>query len=364
MTLTKENTLFLGKNKVKSQLRITLSPIFKSQAPHIIISLNNDTRFSNYLNEKKKFTFDIDESASIDLHIQRSGRTKEIMYNDVDNGFTIQDLQINRIKVNPNLGKYTCQLNDFVDDHIIRGDTFTLNGKYSLHIPFYPMNGEITIGKKKLSISKQYHKYAFFGASMTDWDFTRGRPQIKGQLNYADNFIGKLGGINLASSSQTNQQVFTTVYEYIKNKNRSKIIFAQLISHTARQVRIKEKNLIYRWSAHQNKDLDCIDDFTKKTLRSLQESFVCLDIDPIIALQISEYKKLIDYCTKNGSKIFFISYFRDEFNALQQAIPNNLAPYFNLDPNTAYCRNNGYHATPDEHNKYFENLVDFVGKIT
>ena len=349
---------------MRSELKITLSPSFKRQAPHITILLNNDTKFTDYLNKKEKFTFLIDASTSIDLLIKRSGRTKKIINDDFGNGFKIQDLQINSVKVNPNLGKYMCQKNDYVDDHIVYGDTFTLNGEYNLRIPFYSMNGEIIKNKRRLSISRQYHKYAFFGASMTDWDFERGHPPFKGQLNYADNFIAKLGGINLATSGQTNQEVFATVYQYLKNQNKSKIIFAQLISHAARQVKDKEGNTIYRWSAHESKDLDCVDDFTKMRLESLQKSFVYLDTDPIIALQIPEYKKLIDHCTANHSKIFFISYFKDEFNALQQAIPNNMAPYFNLDPNTEYCRNNGYHATPDEQNKYFENLVDFVGKIT
>jgi len=350
---------------VESELEITLSPSFKSQAPHITILLNNQRKFSNYLNERKKFTFVIDEASSIDLLIKRSGRTNKIINDDFDNGFTIQDLQINNVKVNPALGKYMCQSNDYVDDHVIHGDTFTLNGEYSLRIPFYSMNGEITQkNKRRLSISKQYHEYAFFGASMTDWDFERGHPQIKGHLNYADSYIGKLGGINLATSGQTNQELFATIYEYLKNENKSRIIFAQLISHTVRQVKNKEKNELYRWSAHQNKNLSWVDDFTKMRLESIQKSFVNLDTDPIIALQIPEYKKLIDHCIASGSKIFFISYFQDEFDALQQAIPSNMAPYFNLDPNTEYCKNNGYHATPEEHNKYFENLVDFVGKIT
>ena len=53
----------------------------------------------------------------------------------------------------------------------------------------------------------------------------------------------------------------------------------------------------------------------------------------------------------------------DEYQIFKKLLPNNVAPYFNIDPSSKYCRNNGYHATPEEHESYFQNLVDFIGKI-
>ena len=53
--------------------------------------------------------------------------------------------------------------------------------------------------------------------------------------------------------------------------------------------------------------------FTQLKLKSIQEYFVYLDVAPIIALQILEYKKLIDYALASGTKILLVSYFRDEY---------------------------------------------------
>ena len=77
-----------------------------------------------------------------------------------------------------------------------------------------------------------------------------------------------------------------------------------------------------------------------------------------------EYQKLVAYAEDRGSKIFFISYFRDEYDPMKQVIPNNMAPYFDIDPNTKYCKDNGHHATPEEQENYSQSLVDFIRKIT
>ena len=47
----------------------------------------------------------------------------------------------------------------------------------------------------------------------------------------------------------------------------------------------------------------------------------------------------------------------------KKAFPNNVAPYFDIDPETKYCKDNGYHAPPEEHEIYVQNLIDFIGKI-
>jgi hypothetical protein len=246
--------------------------------------------------------------------------------------------------------------------HTIHGKHFTLNGEYFLEIPYYTLRGEITRNRDRFNITGQHHEYCFFGASMTDYDFTKGKPPIYNKKNYADLFIQRMGGKNLASSGQTNQEIFETVYAFLKN-NKVEVCLVQLICVIVRQIKDADTKEIYRWSAHMDNSLDHTDEFTQTKLKAIQQHFVYLTESPILALQIPEYKDLIEYAEDRGSKIFFTSYFHDEYKTLQKVIPNNMAPYFYIDPNTKYCKDNGYHATPEEQENYFQSLVDFTRKI-
>ena len=344
-------------------IKLQLTPVYTKQAPSITLNINGKTIFNEHLNDKIDFKHVVQSDHSLRLKIKRSGRTKSIIDSDPGNGFIISKLDINGVKINPDVGSYQCTNNDYLETHTIHGKHFTLNGEYFLEIPYYTLRGQITKNKDRVNITGQHHKYCFFGASMTTWDFTQGTPSIYNKENYADLFMQQLGGINLASSGQTNQEIFETVYKYLKN-NKVDVCLVQLIGTVGRQVKNTNTKEIYRWSPHTNKNLDHVDEFTKSKLKNIQEYFVYLDITPILALQMPEYQKLISYAVDRGSKIFFISYFRDEYDSMKQVIPNNMAPYFDLDPNTKYCKDNGYHATPEEQENYFQSLVDFIRKIT
>ena len=346
-----------------AHIKLQLTPVYTKQAPSITLNINGKTIFNEHLNDKIDFKHVVQSDHSLRLKIKRSGRTKSIIDSDPGNGFIISKLDINGVKINPDVGSYQCTNNDYLETHTIHGKHFTLNGEYFLEIPYYTLRGQITKNKDRVDITGQHHKYCFFGASMTTWDFTQGTPSIYNKENYADLFMQQMGGINLASSGQTNQEIFETVYKYLKN-NKVDVCLVQLIGTVGRQVKNANTKEIYRWSPHINKNLDHVDEFTKSKLKNIQEYFVYLDTTPILALQMSEYQKLISYAVDRGSKIFFISYFRDEYDSMKQVIPNNMAPYFDLDPNTKYCKDNGYHATPEEQENYFQSLVDFIRKIT
>ena len=346
-----------------AHIKLQLTPVYTKQAPSITLNINGKTIFNEHLNDKIDFKHVVQSDHSLRLKIKRSGRTKSIIDSDPGNGFIISKLDINGVKINPDVGSYQCTNNDYLETHTIHGKHFTLNGEYFLEIPYYTLRGQITKNKDRVDITGQHHKYCFFGASMTTWDFTQGTPSIYNKENYADLFMQQMGGINLASSGQTNQEIFETVYKYLKN-NKVDVCLVQLIGTVGRQVKNANTKEIYRWSPHTNKNLDHVDEFTKSKLKNIQEYFVYLDTTPILALQMPEYQKLISYAVDRGSKIFFISYFRDEYDSMKQVIPNNMAPYFDLDPNTKYCKDNGYHATPEELENYFQSLVDFIRKIT
>jgi hypothetical protein len=346
-----------------AHIKLQLTPVYTKQAPSITLNINGKTIFNKHLNDKIDFKHVVQSDHSLRLKIKRSGRTKSIIDSDPGNGFIISKLDINGVKINPDVGSYQCTNNDYLETHTIHGKHFTLNGEYFLEIPYYTLRGQITKNKDRVDITGQHHKYCFFGASMTTWDFTQGTPSIYNKENYADLFMQQMGGINLASSGQTNQEIFETVYKYLKN-NKVDVCLVQLIGTVGRQVKNANTKEIYRWSPHTNKNLDHVDEFTKSKLKNIQEYFVYLDTTPILALQMPEYQKLISYAVDRGSKIFFISYFRDEYDSMKQVIPNNMAPYFDLDPNTKYCKDNGYHATPEEQENYFQSLVDFIRKIT
>ena len=346
-----------------NQVQLTLSPTFIKHPPHIILIIDNEFIFDSLLTEQKEFQHNPKTNISLKLQITRSGRTKEITHNDPTNGFEISNYTVNGVQIDPAIGSFYNSNNDYVKSHTVHANKFTLNGEYILEIPYYPLNGEIIKNIDRFNTKNQHNQYSFFGASMTDYDFTKGLPPIFNKKNYADLFLHEHNGINLSSGGQTNQEVFETVYRYLEH-NTAEIVFAQLVSTVVRQVKDQDTKKIKRYSPHTDGDLDWFDEFTQSNLKSIQNYFVNLDVAPIIALQIPDYQKLIDYAEDRGSKIFFISYFRDEYDTFNSIFPNNIAPYFNIDPNTKYCKDNGHHATPEEQENYFQSIVDFIGKIT
>ena len=356
---TRQKMAHITNNTVKLQL----TPTYNTRPPKITVEINGHVIFDGDLIHAKSFDQPLMHGHSVKLKIKRCGRNKEIIFKNPENGFTISELNINGVSINPSVGTYKCADNDYLEPHTVHASKFTLNGEYCLEIPYYTLRGQITKNTDRFDITGQHNNYTFFGASMTDWDFGQGIPPIHDKKNYADLFIQHLGGVNLSSSGQTNQEVFETVYRYLEN-NKSDVVFAQLISAVARQVKNQDTKEIRRYSPHTDEKLEWVDEFTKSKIRSIQEYFVYLDVRPILALQMSEYQKLIAYAEDRGSKIFFISYFRDEYDILKQVIPNNMAPYFDIDPNTKYCKDNTYHATPEEQENYSQRLVDFIRKIT
>ena len=343
---------------------LRLTPIFVGDPPHISLDINGKNIFHDKLLKEEEFKHVTPITSSVKIKIKRSGRTKKIVHDDPNNGFSISDFEINGVKLNPDIGAYHCFNNDYIEPHLVHGKKFTLNGEYCIEIPFFTLRGQITKKIKNLDAKGQDFKYCFFGASMTDYNFSSEVhvPPIQGKKNYADLFIEKMGGVNLAHFGQTNQEIVETVYRYYDG-NKCDVAFVQLVSSVARQVKNIDTGEVKRYSPHIQEDLNWHDKFTQLKLKSIQQYFVYLDVAPIIALQILEYKKLIDYAVARGTKIFLVSYFDDEYQIFKKLLPNNVAPYFNIDPDSEYCRNNGYHATPEEHESYFQNLVDFVGKI-
>jgi len=343
---------------------LRLTPAFVGEPPHIRVDINGNTIFHDKLKTEEEIKHVTPITSSVKIKIKRSGRTKKIVHDDPDNGFTISNFEINGVNLNPDVGTYHCFDNDYIEPHVVHGKKFTLNGEYCIEIPYFTLRGQITKNIEKLDVKGQDHRYCFFGASMTDYDFSSKEhvPPIQGKKNYADLFIEQTGGLNLAHFGQTNQEIVETVYRY-HDGNKCDVAFVQLVSSVVRQVKNIDTGEVKRYSPHIQEDLHWYDTFTQLKLKSIQKYFVYLDVAPIIALQILEYKKLIDFAVARGTKIFLVSYFRDEYQIFKKLLPNNVAPYFNIDPSSKYCRNNGYHATPEEHESYFQNLVDFSGKI-
>ena len=343
---------------------IQLTPVYLDQAPYIGLCINGQTVFDNELKTTETFQHNTSISPSLKIEIKRSGRTKKIIHDDPNNGFEISNLQVNGIQINPDVGSYHCINNDYLEPHIVHGKKFDLNGEYVMEIPYFTLRGEITKNKHRFDIEGQHNKYCFFGTSMASWEFSAPTnvPPIQGKKNFAELFIEQVSGTNFASMGQTNQEIVETVYKYL-DKNKCDVAFVQLSSIVGRQVKNSDTGEIKKYSPHFDEDMNCHDAFTNLKLKHIQRYFVYLDVAPILALQVVEYQKLIDHAMKRGTKVFFISYFRDEYEIYKKAFPNNVAPYFDIDPQTKYCKDNGYHAPPEEHEIYVQNLIDFIGKI-
>jgi len=352
---------------VKQKITIELEPTFKTISPHCIIWLND----VEFINQKLNAPIKIEEIVNLhdnilSIKIQRLGRDKFVVTNEPEQSIKIKNISINDIVINPSIGNYKTIDNLYLDDHVVNTIDLNLNGLYELRIPCLTLKGERDNKVKSIKKFNQTGLNAdvvFFGASMTDWNFERGKPPIKNKNNFADMFIKKFKNMsifNFGLSGLTDQEIIENVKYFLKY-NHSNVIFLQFISVLGRQIKNTTTGEVYRWSLHldNSKEDTFIDEFTGMTPKNILDYFVYLDIVPLLAVQIPLIQYFLDEVEKKKIKIYLISYFREEYDIYKKAFPNNVAPYFDIDPNCKYCKDNGYHASPEEHEQFFKKLVNF-----
>lgn len=346
------------------QVRLVLQPYYKIHAPICRVKINDKVIFTDKLSTQK--TFELKTlSNNIDISIVRSGRSKSIVLNDNDNSILFEKLYINEIEIDPCIGSYVTSNNHYVEDHITNTNKFTLNGTYKFNVPFLTLAGESSIELPK----NKFYDVVFFGASMTTWDFKiNGVPRIKNGKSFFEIFNESQQAKEIAKFAkfgQTNQEIFDSIKKFYKNENQTKIAFIQLISTVGRQIKNNLTQKLERYQIHKKLSLaqNYIDTFTNTTPKQITDFFAFLNIRPILAAQLVEYKELVDMCTANNTKVFFISYFKDEHEVLERALPHNIAPYFDVDPNDEYVKTNGYHANPKEHKIFAEKLLTFYQNL-
>jgi len=353
---------------VKHTVKIVLKPILKTRLPVVCLKINDQVILDQAIEKE----IEINETVSaqqkkIKISIQRSGRDKFVVNNEKEQSVIIDTIELNDVVINPDLGKFATSNNDYVKDDIVYSSQLTLNGHYQLEIPILTINGERNEKVKKLEKFNQRNvdaDIALFGASMTDWNFETGIPPVFNKNNYADLLIKKFKNhncLNMGLSGLANQEIFENV-KYFFQHNHSKIIFIQLISCLGRQIKNSATGELYRWSMHldNSKEEEFYDEFTGMTPKNVLDYFVYLDVVPLLAIQLPYIQNLINTIEQKNSKVYLVSYFKDEYDIYKKAFPNNIAPYFNIDSNTKYCKDNGYHATPDEQEKYCNELVNFI----
>lgn len=341
---------------------IELKPYFKNEPPHCKIKINgnvvHDAKLSKIINISEKVY-----SNDLKITIERSGRTKKIALEDPNNQITISHCKINNVNIDPSIGFYRIENNDFVKNHTVRTEILNLNGTYTLEIPYLTLLGES-------SVIPPYGKYSdivFFGASMSEWNFAKGKPPLNGQ-NYVDKVKKHLKNLsisNMSRSAQSNQEIFDSVKKYFSKNNKAKVIFVQLVNTVARQIKNEKTKKNSRYTIHDRSAMteDYKDEFTNMTPKTITNCFVRLNTIPILALQIPEYQNLINLAKKHGCKLFFISYFREEHKIIEEIFPNNTAPYFDIDPDDPYVQANGYHATVEEQSTYGTKILNFYQNL-
>ena len=352
---------------IKHTVKIILKPIFKTRLPVVCLKINDQVILDQTLEKEIEINRTVsDQQKKIKIDVQRSGRDKFVVDNEKEQSVIIDTIEINNVVINPALGKFAISNNDYVKNEIVYTSQLILNGYYQLEIPILPIVGERNEKVKKLEKFNQKNANAdivLFGASMTDWNFENGIPPIFNKNNYADLLIKKFKDykcLNMGLSGLTDQEIFENV-KYFFQHNHSKIIFIQLINCVGRQIKNSATKELYRWSIHldNSRREDFIDEFTGMTPKNILDYFVYLDVVPLLALQLPYIQEFINEVEQRGSKIYLISYFKDEYDIYKKAFPDNIAPYFDIDPNTKYCKDNGYHATPEEQENFYKKLVSF-----
>lgn len=351
-------------NVMDNSISITLTPTYKIIAPKIFISVNNKVLFNDVLKDTITLKESFSKKQTLKITITRTGRDKNIIKNDSNNNFSIKEILVNQIPVNPLLGSFFCKDNDYLDPHTVHDTVFNLNGEYILEIPFLPLTADrIKVENiKRFNTKNTHNDFVFFGSSMTHIDFMAGNPPIPNKKSFADLLLEKVHGINLGLSGLNNQQIFENVYYYFKT-NTAKYCFVDVQSPLARQVKDKKTGRVANCALDKIKDYHKIFDiFTNQTIFNIKKYFFFPDVRPLLALQLSEYQDLIDYVEGKKCKIFFISYHADEFPILQKKFPTYLAPFFTMDRNSEYFLRNYPHPTWQEHEAYYQVMFDFIQK--
>jgi len=356
---------------IEHKIVIELEPVYKTKTPHCIVWLNDNEIINQNLKNPikiKKIINKLDNNILL-IKIKRSERDEFVVKNEPQQSIKIKKISINDILIDPSIGNFNTINNPYISDNLVHTIDLNLNGVYELKMPILTLQGERN--EKIKSIKKFNQKkinadVAFFGASMTDWNFKKGKPAISDKDNFADMFIKKFKDMNIYNfglSGCTNQEIIENVKYFLKH-NHSKVIFIQLISCLGRQIKNATTGEIYRWSLQldNSKEDSFIDKFTGVTPKNILDYFVHLDIIPLLALQVPYIRQTINEIEQRNTKVYLISYFKQEYDVYRKAFPDNIAPYFDIDPNTKYCLDNGYHAPPEEHEEFFKNLVNFYKK--
>lgn len=353
---------------IKHTVKIILKPIYKTRLPVVCLKINDQVILDQTLEKEIEINRTVsDQQKKIKIDVQRSGRDKFVVDNEKEQSVIIDTIEINNVVINPALGKFATSNNDYVKNEIVYSSQLTLNGHYQLEIPILSIAGERNEKVKKLEKFNQKNANAdivLFGASMTDYNFENGIPPIFNKNNYADLLIKKFKDykcLNMGFSGLTDQEIFENV-KYFFQHNHSKVVFVQVVNCLARQIKNSTTKETYRWSIHldNSKEESFIDEFTGMTPKNILDHFVYLDVAPLLAVQLPYVQNFINDIEQKNSKIYLISHFKDEYDIYKQGLTKNIAPYFDIDPTTKYCKDNGYHATPDEHERYCNKLVNFI----
>jgi hypothetical protein len=357
---------------IKHKIILELEPTYKTEIPHCVVWLNEEEIINQNLKKLIKIEKILDKLNNniLSIRIKRSGRNKFVVKNEPEQNIKINKISINGISINPSIGSFKTIDNLYVNNDLVYTTNLNLNGVYELKIPLLTLQGEknsiIIKSMNKLKKKESKAHVVFFGASMTNWNFLKGIPPIKNKNNFADLFIKKYKNMNIYNfgfSGSTNQEILENVKYFLQN-NYSKVIFIQLVNCLVRQIKNSKTGKIYRWSLHleNSKEDDFIDEFTGITPKNILDYFVYLDVIPLLSLQIPYIRELLENIEKQDIKVYLISHFKEEYDVYKNVFPNNVAPYFNIDSETKYSKDNGYHANPTEHEEFFKSLVNFYEK--
>ena len=87
---------------------LQLTPNFVGLPPHISLDINGQIIFHDKLKKEEAIKHVTPINSSVAIKITRSGRTRQIIRDDPENGFTISELDINGVSINPDVGLYKC----------------------------------------------------------------------------------------------------------------------------------------------------------------------------------------------------------------------------------------------------------------
>jgi len=315
-------------------LRLKLSPVFDSVAPHCKITCCGEQLFDDVISKNLDLEYKLGHFTKFHLEIEKTGKTLEVVNNRHEQIVNIENVNLNGIDLKAReFGEFEIRANPYVEDARIKTDHLHLNGVWSLTLPERHLEGDVDLDNIKLRDEFMDCEIACFGCSQT---YGKGLEKNETWPAHLQDLTGKVVRNYGVIGSNINE--IKSLVEHF-NKNYTADMILIYLPHTFRRQILKEGKVKQVMTLDQeNKDL---------ILHGEEHS---------VAVLADQFKEWID--SIHGTKLYFGTYQRSENKLFEKtALKKYMMPFLRSDD---YPKaSDGVHNGSEFNQVFAKNIKDF-----